>query len=433
MSPINPFEAFGTQGIQGMSNIGAPDIPEALQKQLLLSSILGAGGSLTQGSPVPRSFLQSISGMLSQGTNNYSGALGTLIQMMQEQAKQKMIQDHYAAQNTNLAAQAKLHEAQAGTLPQKSMLDLLKGQLDFTKSQHEYAKTQREVENQNRNTLAEQNLGIYQDPSQFEGMTPQEKEQAMTSVKSALLSQDPKVWNDYKKANTEKEFNIPGDLDSFLAAKAGGFKFDYSTPEGRMGMLKLYGLVPEMAKEFQAWKRDMAPPIYNAVSTSEGILPFSVRGGQVAGGPIGGKPLPNEMITTNQQIGTLKETLDRVKALYKDDYVGPVAGRISGAKEVTIGVPTEQAQFNADVAQIKNSLVYLMSGKQINEQEYQRLAKQLPDKNLPSDVFKARMNTFDKTLDSIVAERQKNSGGYGVNIKKENNRGKIGKYSFTVE
>lgn len=165
--------------------------------------------------------------------------------------------------------------------------------------------------------------------------------------------------------------------------------------------------------------RQSAPPIYNFVQTGEGIVPGNVRTGKM-GEPTGfNKPMPNEMITQNQQIGTLKETLNRVKTLYKKDYVGPVAGRVAGLEESTVGLSTEQAIFNADNAQIQNTLVYLMSGKQINEQEYARLKKQLPDKNLPPSVYEARMDTFEKTLDSIIKEREKNQGGYGTKNKVE--------------
>jgi len=118
--------------------------------------------------------------------------------------------------------------------------------------------------------------------------------------------------------------------------------------------------------------------------------------------------LSSEMVVTEQQIGTLRDTFNRAKTLYKKDYVGPISGRVASMKEKTVGIPNEQAAFNSGIAQMQNSLVYLMSGKQINEQEYERLKRQLPSIELPSNVFEARMDEFERTLNSIITNREKN-------------------------
>jgi hypothetical protein len=180
------------------------------------------------------------------------------------------------------------------------------------------------------------------------------------------------------------------------------------TQPQKKAVMDKYGLQNPMAI------RAVGPPYDNVIPTSEGLQPVNARTGRVAGGPIGEKPLSPSQITSEQQIGTLKETLNRVKNLYNPGWVGPIAGRWGGVKESTVGLTPEQARFYSDLAQMQNTLVYLMSGKQINEHEFERLKKQLPDRDLPPSTFKARMNTFEKTLNSIINQRRAASGGYGV-------------------
>ena len=212
--------------------------------------------------------------------------------------------------------------------------------------------------------------------------------------------------------NQQKELNLPPDIDTFGLQKMGQA---YMTPEGR-GQLAAYLGTPQGAKEFNDFwtqRKMTAPNIYNFVPTAEGFIPGNIRTGGL-GKPSGiGKPMTNEMVTAGQQIGTLQETLDRVKNIYNKNYVGPIAGRLSNIAENTVGLKPEQAGFYSDLAQIQNSLIYLMSGKQINEQEYKRLQRQLPDRNLPPSVFESRMTNFEKTLKSIMGEREKRLGGYG--------------------
>jgi hypothetical protein len=187
-----------------------------------------------------------------------------------------------------------------------------------------------------------------------------------------------------------------------------GKNWDSLTQPQKKAVMNKYGLQNPMAI------RAVGPPYYNVIPTSEGLQPVNARTGRVAGGPIGEKPLSPSQITSEQQIGTLKETLNRVKNLYNPGWVGPIAGRWGGVKESTVGLTPEQARFYSDLAQMQNTLVYLMSGKQINEHEFERLKKQLPDRDLPPSTFKARMNTFEKTLNSIINQRRAASGGYGV-------------------
>lgn len=174
---------------------------------------------------------------------------------------------------------------------------------------------------------------------------------------------------------------------------------------------------PEGIKAVQDAAKDVTPPAFSLTPTAEGFVPFTTRGPQA--GTMGtstgiGKPLSSEMVVAQQQIGTLQETLNRVKRTYDKSFVGPIGGRYGLVKEKWIGVPEKQASFYSDLAQIQNSLVYLLSGKQINEQEYKRLLRQLPTADLPESTFDARIDNFELTLNSIMEQRKKSMGGYGT-------------------
>jgi hypothetical protein len=209
---------------------------------------------------------------------------------------------------------------------------------------------------------------------------------------------------------------MPASLDEILPPIVAKHGIDMSTSQGRVAGYQLYAQNPQVQREYTSeWnrRRVTAPPIYNFVQTGQGIVPSNMRSGQM-GSPSGyDKPMPNEMITANQQIGTLKDALTQVKSLYKDSYVGPIKGRVAPLKEATIGIDPEQSIFNSGIAQMSNTLVYLLSGKQINEQEYARLKKQMPDINLPPRNFQARMQEFERTLNSIIENRTRLQGGYG--------------------
>lgn len=218
-----------------------------------------------------------------------------------------------------------------------------------------------------------------------------------------------------KLIKPDKPINMPPWYDSMGMEMLGS---RYNTPEGQKEFSD-YIATPEGQKTASAYRskyaQESATPFFMMGQTSEGFVPMNARTGQVGQSTGLGKPLTSEMIVANQQAGTLQETLERVKTLYDPNFVGPIAGRAGGIAQKTIGVDPKKAQFYSDLAQIQNTLIYMLSGKQINESEYNRLKEQLPSKELPASTFEARMKTFEATLSSIIENRKKNMGGYGTN------------------
>jgi hypothetical protein len=120
--------------------------------------------------------------------------------------------------------------------------------------------------------------------------------------------------------------------------------------------------------------------------------------------------LPTSEVDSLQQIQTMREAVKKVSETFNKSYVGPVAGRAADVQEKTIGgygQTSKQATFYSALQQANNSLVYLLSGKQINETEYERLKKQLPDRTNSPVVFNARWREFSRTLDSILSNKEK--------------------------
>ncbi len=369
--------------------------------------------------------------------NSFGGRLGqNVMDMAQRQEESDLLRRKFGLEEAKAGQMGRLHEAQVGHY--EGLAKKLRAEEEAT--QRRQAAFSKLASNPEVIKSISQNLGIpdqfigtllegYQDKPVTELLKLMGKEGAKTPVPKGLFQklgypefedqnltiEDTAKLAPFLKAQT-KEFNIPADLDTFLAGQAGMQGWNYMTPEGRQAAMQWYG-TPQGQQAYNAWwerRKTTAPPIYNFLQTSEGYAPGNVRAGTV-GAPTGkAKPLTGEMITAEQQISTLKDTLDQAKKLYKPDWVGPVVGRTAGVLEQTVGIDPKRSAFNAQVAQMKNALVYLMSGKQINEQEYERLRAQLPDINLPPKNFQARMGEFERTLNSIIMNRRKNMGGYGI-------------------
>jgi hypothetical protein len=124
--------------------------------------------------------------------------------------------------------------------------------------------------------------------------------------------------------------------------------------------------------------------------------------------------IPVEQTTALQQIGTLKEALSQVTNLYEDSFVGPIAGPV-GKKQDNWGVMpnAKRAEFRALTANLYNTIIYLRSGKQINEEEAKRLMDELPTMNISPVGFQAKLKKFTWELNSIERGKLRQLKGAG--------------------
>jgi len=145
------------------------------------------------------------------------------------------------------------------------------------------------------------------------------------------------------------------------------------------------------------------------------------------------QPIPTETAKQLSELNTLLVQMDETENLYNPKFVGPVKGRIAGAKEATVGLDPREVEFRATVRDMQDALLRARSGAQINEQEYRRLLRFLPDITNPPDVFRARLNRFRRAVSTLAQEKRKMVGtsrgeaekqegdifgGFGLNIGK---------------
>jgi hypothetical protein len=258
-----------------------------------------------------------------------------------------------------------------------------------------------------------------EDPTEW--MTSPDGQRSIPVTKQQAQELALEGWKKYQAPAQEKphEVNVQGDVDTFLGMKFPGYFTDKAK---RTEALNAFANDPKLKTAYEEWwdkRKTTAPPIYNFVATDKGLVAGNARTGAM-GQPNEGalKPIPASEITPLQQIKTLRSALETARNLYNPDFVGPVTGRAAEFGRSVLGgagQSPERIVFNASLQQARNSLVYLLSGKQINETEYKRLDKQLPSSYLMPSAFIPSMDEFERTLDDILANKQQTlkEGGYG--------------------
>ena len=203
---------------------------------------------------------------------------------------------------------------------------------------------------------------------------------------------------------------------------------EYQTPKGRAKFAQLYSTDPAIQQEVTAKIKEEAgakfqgfPPQVIYLQTDKGFVPMPSRGSGVGNVPLGkpleglGKPIPSDQVSKLADLDTLQKQIDDTRRLFKPEYVGPIAGRYGTTKEKVVDIPEDQVKFYATVKDMKDALLRARSGAQINEQEYKRLVSFLPDENLPSGNFAARLSRFQNLVNQITASKKDeiSAGGYG--------------------
>lgn len=128
--------------------------------------------------------------------------------------------------------------------------------------------------------------------------------------------------------------------------------------------------------------------------------------------------VPNEGIDFNTRAKTLAETLRNVRSTFKPEYVGPAAGRIGAFQDKYISSQAnpDRSLFRNRVAKAFNNLVYLRTGKQLNEDESTRMAEEFINRNSTPVAFMSALQSMDEEMNSLVANRNReySKAGYRV-------------------
>jgi hypothetical protein len=185
----------------------------------------------------------------------------------------------------------------------------------------------------------------------------------------------------------------------------------------------------EAAKDNRAQMQAGKSPLQQSVFTDpETGLPltFNKANGsyeiaQVQGGGVAPRPI-NPSATEREktaQYDVIREQIKRIKDDYKSKYVGLVSGQVG---KVTQFKDSEEAAFRQVILDVKDSLLRARSGAQINEQEYARLSKLVPDFTDSESQFKGKMRSFEQTFESIAKQRAKAQSSGGVFIRNQETR-----------
>jgi len=104
---------------------------------------------------------------------------------------------------------------------------------------------------------------------------------------------------------------------------------------------------------------------------------------------------------------TLSDQFARLSLLANSnpDAIGPLEGRMGQLRAQFIGGDPDAADLYSTAHDLQNQIIYLRSGKQINEAEFARLMKALPDPNLPLDTFKTRLANFRTQMAAVYRNR----------------------------
>lgn len=128
-------------------------------------------------------------------------------------------------------------------------------------------------------------------------------------------------------------------------------------------------------------------------------------------------PLPAAETATLADFRTLRSMMKRIEDQYNKtsgEFVGPAQGRLGWVREKTgIGSSAEEANLRSEITSVQNWIVYLKSGKQINEQEFERLKAEMPEITNPEPVFRARLARTKALMDEMLSNRERELAARG--------------------
>lgn len=142
--------------------------------------------------------------------------------------------------------------------------------------------------------------------------------------------------------------------------------------------------------------------------TTQGALELKgiTAGGVTFAKPEEAKAIPTETLAGMDAIKTIKQLTDDIGKLYKDEYVGPVGGRIRGVTRALKGIGKEEEEFRRNTNMVGQLLAYALSGKQISAQEMTMLKENAPNVNMPPETFKSNLAAFKKLINQMLTQKQ---------------------------
>lgn len=169
-----------------------------------------------------------------------------------------------------------------------------------------------------------------------------------------------------------------------------------------MERLKEEGLVKRA--ELSAKREAEARPYFTPLQTAEGIQSFDTRTGKISGRLGDFKPAASaEEALTNAQ--GVQADIQRVRQYFRPEFVGPLAGRYGSVEQALLGGNPAMTDLYQTAQRLHNTIVYLRTGKQMNESEASRILAEIPQKNDKPDVFIAKLNNMGNYFDEWFRNR----------------------------
>jgi hypothetical protein len=179
----------------------------------------------------------------------------------------------------------------------------------------------------------------------------------------------------------------------------------YTNTEGVANVRVQAGFAPQQAPFVDP--ATGAPMTFDKSTGSYSVAPV-VGGGGVAPRPVNPSAAEREKTA---QIDVIRDQLTRIKESYKPQYVGLLSGQVG---RITQWANPDEAAFRQIILDVKDSLLRARSGAQINEQEYARLAKLVPDMTDSEPQFAGKMKSFERTLNTLAETRASTQQKGGV-------------------
>ncbi len=113
-------------------------------------------------------------------------------------------------------------------------------------------------------------------------------------------------------------------------------------------------------------------------------------------------------------LSVMLEDIERLQELSAKhpEAIGPIQGRLGAVRAKTVGNPPEVTELRRLAFNLSDQLLRARSGAQINEQEYARLARLVPQPSDPEIDFATKLKSFQDEIQRTLAKRtgQANEG-----------------------
>jgi hypothetical protein len=143
-------------------------------------------------------------------------------------------------------------------------------------------------------------------------------------------------------------------------------------------------------------------------SRSGSVVPISGTGAGGSAAPLYKGAISEGAQAARGQIQIFQDSLNKIGPLVEKhkDVVGRVSGNIEKVKAWAGWSKEEVDDLIGELNTVKNTYIYMVSGKQINEAEQARLSAVMPDIGLPPNRLKNNLARFKRIVDTMARVRE---------------------------